>query len=553
MNRYSRLDNQSPVVEAMESNDINVGRSAHDCSHIVNGNAMPGMLAPVLTMECVLNEDIDINLASLIEFRNPTTRRLFNSFRVYFHGYFNAITDLWEGAKNWLDKGRSGKLDLSRPNLIYKKSITYTDSGTTITLTANACTPMSLLNFLGLPAESYQGLISRGTYRSPIRQFQTSVSCSDDTVVSATKVGESVDYFPADVCMAYQRNWRDFYSNKNLLMNNKMWFPDNEDHFILSYSCENAVAIKYEDEDFASTTSLKNQTQFENLTAVSPSLAFTLDDSSTPEPNNPSSISHNDVWYAPNLCGIKFRQFRGDRFTTASPFPDLLRGDIPLLQLTEDNFVNYADVVDGSVTRKSKVNGIPGNSRSALYENIDGQAHTLSLQTVSGDDVFNHALVTPESTVTMSDIYTLETLTTFKRKMGMTNGDYSEMMQAQFGVKPKVHSHRGTYIGGFYQDFALSSVVQQSESGDTPLGTKAGQGVSSGSGRIGHFHTTDFGWISVYMSIMPDVYYTQGKPRQYSKKSNLEMYFPIFNNLPAQGIRNDELYIFRNSSYKQII
>ena len=247
MNRYSRLDNQSPAVKAMEENNVNVGRSAHDCSHIHNGNALIGALTPVLSMEVVLNEDIDINLASLIEFRNPTTRQLFNSFRVYFHGYFNSLTDLWEGARNWLDKGRSGKLDLTRPNLIYHVQVS--EQGESIPRYANACTPMSLLNYLGMPAEYMQ--VNNGTEydgvqqnRSPIHQFLTAVSRVPDSVAGKTykysveKLGNSTDYFPADVCMAYQRNWRDFYANKNLLQNNKYWFPDNEDHFILSYSAE---------------------------------------------------------------------------------------------------------------------------------------------------------------------------------------------------------------------------------------------------------------------------------------------------------------------------
>lgn len=543
MNRYTRLDNQAPAVEQMEANNVNVGRSAHDCSHIHNGNTLIGALTPVLCMEVVLNEDIDINLASLIEFRNPTTRQLFNSFRVYFHGYFNSLTDAWEGAKNWLDKGRSGKIDLSRPNLIYKVE---TDS-----YAVNAVTPMSLLNFLGLPVEAYQTTVTDSSgvssNRSPLRQFQSAFATLDSELFEFDKIGESTDYFPADCVFVYQKNWRDFYANKNLLQNNKFWFPDNEDHFILSYSCGNAVCINYENESLSNTAT----SQINNLTGgqlTANSLAYL---NITPEPNNPVTARDNSQYiqdiYAPNLSGLKFRQFRGDRFTTASPFPDLIRGELPILQLTEDNYVQFAYTNPSSsqISAPIPVNGKASGTFTGNAGIISGlHSSSFGISSTSSTDARN-SLIVPESTVTMSDIYTLETLTAFKRKMGMTNGDYSEMMEAQFGVKPKVHNRRGTYIGGFYQDFAFSSVTQTSESTSegTPLGTKAGQGISSGSGRIGHIHTTDFGWIQVYMSIMPDVYYTQGKPRQFSKRSNLEMYFPIFNNLPAQAIRNDELFV----------
>lgn len=115
-------------------------------------------------------------------------------------------------------------------------------------------------------------------------------------------------------------------------------------------------------------------------------------------------------------------------------------------------------------------------------------------------------------------------------------------------MSPHVHDRKATYIGGYYQDFVMNSVTQTSESSATPLGTKAGNGISSGNGSIGHFHTPDFGWIQTYMSIVPDVYYTQGISRMFSKKNNLEMYFPLFNNLSAQAILNKELYVSGDTS-----
>ena len=85
---------------------------------------------------------------------------------------------------------------------------------------ANACTPMSLLNYLGLPVEFYQLKQFGGTEdRKPIRYFQSArLQIQGDTI---QKVYNHVSYFPADCAMAYQKNWRDFYSNKNLLQNNK--------------------------------------------------------------------------------------------------------------------------------------------------------------------------------------------------------------------------------------------------------------------------------------------------------------------------------------------
>lgn len=543
-NRYNRLDNSSPVQQELKSDKKVVPSSAHDLSHIHNGNAIFGALTPVCVIDTVPSQKVDINLSALLEFRNPTTRQLFNSARVYFHARYARLTDLWEGARNWLDNGRSGKLNLTRPNLIYTSTINYTfGDDDNYDLNINACTPMSLLNYLGLPA---QAMHSNNNF-PPLRSFQPAFDSvnnnTDSPIKDYNNISEAPSYFPADLCMMYQRDWRDFYANKNLLQNNQYWFPDNEEHFILSYSASDCVCIKYEDEDLGNDS----KKIFSNLNGF----GYVFDDltdfkdlfcSKTPECNNPitsRSSSYDSPNYYPNLSGLKFVQLRGDRFTTASPFPDLLRGDMPILSLSESDLANVK-VYDGNnpysgnlySVASNTVVGDTTNNGSLRFNNVDSEPLDVKVD-----------LSSSFSSITMSDIYTLETLTAFRKKMGMTNGDYNEMIEAQFGFNPHVHDRHSTYIGGFYQDFAFSSVTQLSESATTPLGTKAGQGVSSGSGSCGQFTSPDFGWIIVYMFILPDVYYTQGKPRMFSKQSNLEMYFPLFNNLPAQGIRNDELYI----------
>ena len=535
MNRY---ENGSPAEKELKAQSVNVGRSAHDFSFSHAGNTMLGLIAPIDIFDVVPNEDIDIQIAALLEFRNPTVRPIYNGFRVYFHTFYNRLSDLWEGARNFIDNGRTGKINLTRPNLIYKA--TYKENSLD-TLHCNANTPLSLLDFMRLPVEALHAESSKKifSFRCASEKYK-----SDDSVASDyEKIAESVDYFPADAAFSYQRNWRDFYSNKNLLQNNSQWFPDNEDHFILSYACENAVCINYENENLNND----NQDIYENLTGgitfFSPDDDVTFD--FTPEPNNPQTSvgSFSSAMFKPNLAGIKFHQFRGDRFTTSSPFADLIRGNTPILQLNEQSF---------------KAINISGHNSSVVYlpphTYAPGDTGDLKVGVFNPDSSYTTATTTslgvnlPASSVTMSDLYTLETLTAFRRKMGMTNGDYNETIKAQFGTSPQVHDRKGTYIGGFYQDFALSTVVQVSESASTPLGTKAGNGISAGSGNIGHFHVNDYGWISTYMFILSDVYYTQGKPRQYSKKHSVDLYFPIFNNLPSQEIRNDELFISGNAT-----
>lgn len=556
MAKYDRMNNQSEPEKQMDSTKPKVGRSVFDNSHLHSGNAIIGALIPVLNMEVLPNEDIDVNLNALIQLRNPLVRPIYNGMRVYFHGYVNYLVDLWEGAKNFLDNGRSGKINLQRPKLIYK---VRTSAG----VTTNACTPLSLLDYLGLPCEVFSKKI-RYAFNTeklivlpPLRSFQAAVYLDADvTSKNVYEVSASPDFFPADCCMAYQRNWRDFYCNKNLLQNNERWFPANEDHFILSYACEEAVCIKYGDEQLADNVeeahNIKVQHSIIGLNAQYPSSDIV---NTTPEPYNPSTSADYTVEvdsYYPNLSGLKFRQFKGDRFTTALPFPDLIRGDIPLLSdfaniSQSDGTLQYKygnrDWTDLTNERPDSILSGPGGSSNyagALYLDQAHQDRLPEWQSIG----FRVKPSSSSSTITMNDIRALETWTVFKERMARTNGDYNDMIEAQYGYNPHWRPREATYIGGFYTDFSFSSVVQTSESTDSSsLGDKSGDGTAQGSGRIGHVHTRDFGWLQVYMSIVPDVMYTQGIQRQFSRRVQSDMYFPLFNNLAPQAILNKELYV----------
>lgn len=553
--RFDRFDNGNPAENDMKARSPNVPMSAFDFSMTHCGNTMIGLFAPIDCFDVVPREKIQMSATALLEFRNPTTRQIMNGFRVYFHSRYMRLDHIWEGAHNFIDKGRSGHIDLQQPALRWRfddLSFTFHDQEQHMFLSAN--TPMSLINFLGMPAEVLQlkghkvGSGSQGDDDySPLWSFAPA-SCKVSDLGTAVKIqNNATDFLPAAPFFMYQKVWRDHYCNKNLLQGNKYWFPDNEDHFILSYSCGNATSIIYEDEDLLlGSTADSDQHNINRALAITgqdpfdvffnqlrPHFGLTYYNNLPPDKLDSSSNPHLICRGAPSLASIKFVQFRGDRFTTANPFPDLIRGDIPA-------FSSLANL---------PVTGSNSNMRNSQFSQVF-QYPDDSIRGLNSDltDYSSFQVENPLATLDMSAFYTLETITAFKRKLGMTNGDYNEAIKAQFGESAHAYERSDQYIGGFYQDFNISAVTQNSESANTPLGTKAGQGVSAGSGNLGFIDVPDYGWIQTYMFIVPDVYYTHGKPRQYSKKNFVDMYFPLFNNLPAQEIRNDEICITGNTT-----
>ena len=527
--RYDRVDNSSPAVQSLKAPEKNVPRSAFDLSHIVSGQALFGALIPVLCEETIPGQEFDINVFSQISFRNPSIRPLLNGCKVQFHAFYNDVTDLWEGAKNYYDTGRSGKINLSKPNLVFSGSDDKSIGGDGASV--DTLTPLSLSDYFGIPINS----VAKATKTPPLWQFGGIYIGSEEQNVDYPN--SSPDYVNALPFMAYQRNWRDYFSNKNLLQNNPYWFPDNEDHFILSYNCTDACVIDYENENFQKDEDVVNnpgnfhyvnRAEFNALyDCVNPKNtdgSYFTSEQCSPSGQPYSSSGSNPRMLPPVLSSIKFRQFRGDRFTTASPFPDFIRGDEPTLgalddwvQLVSDNNVISSLKPDTTVTDFAPLSLGYTDNKSTLK---DEASDIYGLKTSIG------------SRITSADINAMNIITAFKTKMGMTNGDYNEMIKSQFGYSPNVHDRKGTYIGGFSSTIDFSSVSQTSESTqNSPLGTKSGQCFSNGQGRIGHFRAPNFGYISVYMSIIPDTYYCQGMPKMFSKQYQKQEYFPILNGL----------------------
>lgn len=548
--------NNSAYEKYLENTFFNVPRSKHDLSHVHTGQTFFGVLAPVLCLETMPNEDIDLNLTASIQLRNPTPRPLINGCRVYFHAYYNRCRDLWEGFENFVTHGRRQDVQLSKPNLIYSSS-SANAAGLAPSFSfyhnsigeANACTPLSLMDFMGIPAQRLQKSYSYDGIEkfSPLRSFQvcinhiTTVQGSTAVLPTVSQVGFSStpDFVDALPFVAYQRNWRDFYSPKNLLMNNPNWFPDNENEWLLPYECPNAAVLSHSHPVTSRPLNLI-VSGFDSDSLYGSDFWSNYYDV-TPEPYNPDTVSDSNDYlthFMPVLCAIKFRSFSGDRFTSGSPFVDLVRGSIPSL----DSYVN-AVFVGG--LKKPVVPAVSGYDVSDSILRVSDTGVSFEF---SGTDTFG---LMPN--ITQNDLRKLETITVLRERLARTDGDYSDMIGSLFGERPSKESHEGVYIGGCYQDVVFSSVTQTSQSSDdSQLGDKAGQGYSVSSGRIGHFHSDDYGWIQVYMSIVPETYYNQGLDAQFSRDVSDKLWNPLMSNMPPQAVLNKEIFISGVSSVDEL-
>lgn len=539
MNRFERIDNTAPIVDVAENTTPETSKSTFDLNRKIVTQALPYAIIPIDCIPTLPNTEAFLNYDVQVTFRNPAVRKMLNGWRVYLHAYYNRNQDLWEGWNNFITKGRSGNISLKIPHLATRVK------------NKSPFTPMSLYNYLGYPSE-YIPMVGKQSEPKITLDKTTGVRCANTKEVSQYHTETGLAHYEnteitALKAVMYQKLWRDKYSPKNLLQDNKNLFPDNEDHFILSYNADEVRVIDYENED----KELPNGADTDDKTY------YTLDD--------PTKEVRIDC--------LRFRQFQGDRFTTASPFPEMLRGDIPNMELNIDisdlstklkidtSVTEFGNAGNKSVTKK---NIYEKENRATHAESSTGttnfyqqdQGNYVMIPTVTGSLVNGEMYLTSsgkeenakiKSSITLSQLRSLEVFTIFAERMARTNGDYNEMIKAQFGYNPKTNNREAIYIGGSFQDIILNSIYQTSEStNESKLGQQVAQGISASYNKLGHFKADDYGYIMVVMSIVPDTIYTTGISKLDTALTFEEQYFPIMNNLSAEPILNKELYVSGN-------
>ena len=156
----------------------------------------------------------------------------------------------------------------------------------------------------------------------------------------------------------------------------------------------------------------------------------------------------------------------------------------------------------------------------------------------------NLAGMTLQSTVTLNQLRELSCSQSELERMARTDGSYAEFGLTFFGRKSKnAIDFRPVYIGGTYQQVVFSEVLQTSSStASSALGAYAGHGICGADGNLGHCECDDYGYVMLVASIMPDVYYSQGLDRMWSKSLQSDMYLPKRSKLGMREILNKELY-----------
>lgn len=140
----------------------------------------------------------------------------------------------------------------------------------------------------------------------------------------------------------------------------------------------------------------------------------------------------------------------------------------------------------------------------------------------------------------------------FLERSALGGNRYAELLLAHFGVRSSDQSlQRPQYLGGGVAPINISPVEQTSgttESSLTPQGNLAGKGVGVGSMYMNKPTLfTEHGWLIGVCFIRPDADYCQGISRHMVKRDRFDYYWPDFQNIGEQEIKNYELFISQDA------
>lgn len=565
-----RLDNGSDYQIFEHEITPQVERSLFNMSYLHNFTQNFGELRPFYLQDTVPNDKFTLSNDILIRV-SPMVVPVLSRIRVFTHYYYSRRNELTTNWNIFITRGRSGTYETGTPEYNSDENLAImgenpdgTDSGTLY----GAFTQDSLANALGLPnIQKYGNGVQKPSATKPTSKLAAGYKFRFDIV----------PFF------MYQRIYRDFYMNQNLNGDDKTWFPDDDEEFRLGTGKESWAVLPTADEDeeregladgvvreryslftmryrnwrddyFTSAMPWKN-----GLRGKTPELPLEKEvDLKIPKQYiySKSGFLTGNGHELKETPVVTYPWLRNNLGDTTSIF-NRLKG-----VSTEKGTISYQqNGNDGDVYGTSRISSFynESNGKIAGYVNNNSEEQWSNNLNANGSIEFE-ALHTKEYettlpislTLTMEKLRQLSIIQLWMERNSRTDGKYNELIKAHFGYNPRVKDNTPMYIGGTVQDIVVSEILQTSESGETPQGTGTGHAISVGSGYVGEFTAPDYGYIMGIMSIVPDVTYQEGIDKMWTRETFADYYYPEFNGLGPDAIRNKEIKLSTNEEDEKV-
>lgn len=581
-NFFNSLDNQNKSDLLQASENPQVKRSVLPYGRVNAFTFNEGAIVPLDYIPIIPGDSVDLNFDAVLSSLNPFVDKMFSGMKLSIHAYYQKFEHEWTGWKNYATEGRRGNQTLSLPyydgndgysklhfdgyrvqcnysggsaqdvdcSFIHQSGLaSYLVNFAKVRATNGVSAfPIITVNSVSVPPSS----IGLGDSSQVNRSFFSQKYDRSGSTQTPTNLFESLygsifnSKLNAIPFAIYQRIYRDYYLNKNLCKDNPLWFPDDEDDFVIPYAPSapnfNAGQINAIGREVDAFMSNVYQVVPNNHSGI-----LTFANRNSPD----YSFQYAD---APVLGALRYRQFDGDLFTTGLPF--LERGGTTKLW---NALMVAANSIDTNITASGSSSIPDGTVTKDSYNPYIGSGNTISptvlkpMINYSGAPSSSNVYLNQVSDLlgvftTWNQIAELGVMQLWSRRNAQTDGDYNSLIRAHYGVNPKSQDRRAQYLGGAIIRLNFDNVIQNSESGNTPLGTRVAIASGSGGTSLGHFEFMDFGAILIVGSLVPDTFYTQGlRPWFDADEKSIDLPYPEFTSLPRASVPVKRIW-FDNSS-----
>lgn len=260
------------------------------------------------------------------------------------------------------------------------------------------------------------------------------------------------------------------------------------------------------------------------------------------------------------LMKLRYRNWTKDYFTSA--LPNTQRGIDVGIPITAD--VDIVSSVDQYHFGASSIHRIDDHEyHYPIFADTEGYLNNgnlagsgttpMEIDTYVPGSTFENTLKGSLSEVvaTINDLRLSVALQAWAEASMRGGARYPEILMSTFGVRPRdARLDRPECMGRISFPLQISEVLQTSQTTESsPQGNMSGRAIAYGRGRYVHIYAEEHCLLHAYISIMPRASYQQGLPKRYTKFDKFDYYWPQFDALGEQPIKERELWYDFNADW----
>lgn len=521
-------DNNKMSVSLHEYN-----MSTHDLSTIVRNTQSPGTLVPNLCLVGQKGDTFDIDVDANV-LTHPTTGPLFGSFKLEHHIYAAPVR-LYN---SWLHNNRT-KIGLNMAQVRLPQIKVTLNSQYDLVNTEeeqwNQVNPSCLLAYLG------------------IRGFANMVSTSSKIVSkNALPILAYYDIFKNYYANTQEENFYIIGNTDELIITingtevNPNVIPSNEGRInntgVITINPktikENEVQIKVAKNSPTGQSETLAPGDIGTWKTVGEAITITTD-----------KIPEGEIWYIRSIQTINritLESYPLENLDTIRDKILLTAGDITFdISDTAKSIEPFTNFAKRKAANRKLNASDPQYGLCLKTYNSDLYQNWINTEWIEGVNGINEASAVDVSdgTLSMDALNLSQKVYNFLNRIAISGGTYRDWLETVYtGGNYMERCETPTFEGGVSQEIVFQEVISNSTSGDEPLGTLAGRGVTTGRQKGGHIRikVTEPCYIMCICSITPRIDYGQGNTWDTYLETMDDWHKPALDGIGYQDSLNGE-------------